>query len=73
VQWTWVLFIEETFEDGISPFPLYEKSAVKDWVANMTYTAGIGRHSEEEILEMTVSNLRKFSDILGTFLRCYVF
>lgn len=71
VQWTWVLFIEETFEDGISPFPLDEKSAVKDWVANMTYTAGIGRHSEEEILEMTVSNLRKFSDILGE--RQYIF
>ncbi|XP_060602044.1 failed axon connections homolog [Ruditapes philippinarum] len=71
VQWTWVLFIEETFQDGISPFPLDEKSAVKDWVANMTYTAGIGRHSEEEILEMTVSNLRKFSDILGE--RQYIF
>ncbi|XP_045169144.2 failed axon connections homolog [Mercenaria mercenaria] len=65
VQSAWVLFIDETFRDGISPFPMEEKSAVKKWVSNMTYTVGVGRHTKEEIHEMTVSNLRKFEDVLG--------
>ena len=65
VQSVWVLFIDETFQDGISPFPMKEKSSVKDWCANMTYTVGIGRHTEEEVHEMTAANLRTFSDILG--------
>jgi len=33
----------------------------------MTYQVGVGRHSDEEVQQMVVKDLRMFSEILGAY------
>lgn len=65
VQTTWYIFIDELFAERLTSFPVCQKRSIKEWVGNMTYTVGVGRHSNEEVQEMVVDNLRKFSTLLG--------
>lgn len=65
VQTAWCIYIDELFQEELTSFPVWQKKSIKEWVSNMTYTVGIGRHSNEEVQEMVVENLRQFSVLLG--------
>ena len=53
-------------------FPIF---AARNW-KNSAYGQGIGRHSEAEVIEMGLKDMRALSRFLGTilflFLSCYI-
>lgn len=61
----WVIFCDEMFSEGISVFPKALKPVIRKRAADMTYKVGVGRHSNAEVHEMMVHDLRQFSEILG--------
>lgn len=61
----WVIRYEDFFYDYTSIPSLY-KSIVRKRMAEITYTVGVGRHSDAEIDEMMKHDLMMLSEILGT-------
>ena len=60
----WVIRYEDFFYDYTSIPTLY-KSIVRKRMAEITYTVGVGRHSDAEIDEMMKHDLMMLSEILG--------
>ena len=71
VHTRWVIFITEMFKEGIAVFPSAFKSLIRKRATDMTYKVGIGRHSNSEVHELMVNDLRHFSQLLGKFLTTF--
>lgn len=56
------------FEEKIPSFTPSQRKLIEKWAAESTYAVGIGRHSNEEVKEMVVYNLRQFAVLLGQIL-----
>ncbi|KAH3710597.1 failed axon connections homolog [Dreissena polymorpha] len=66
VHTRWVIFSDEFFAMASTlPNIARLKKETKTRLKNMTYTVGIGRHSNEEIHRMMVNDIRMFAEILG--------
>jgi len=64
VRTRWVIYCDEMFR-MISCLRGYIKTALRRKVEAMTFTVGVGRHSNQEVHAMMVNDLRQFAAILG--------
>lgn len=66
VHTRWVIFTEEMFTEGLATFPKALKPLIRKKATGMTYAVGVGRHSNTEVHELMLHDLRQFSELLGT-------
>jgi len=51
----------------IATIPSFATPMIRNSAKKMTYQVGIGRHSDEEVQQMVVKDLRMFSEIIGAY------
>ena len=62
----WSIYIDDFYPDYTN-MPSFVKRTVVKRLKHMTYTVGVGRHSNEEVDEMYKHDLLILSELLGTF------
>ncbi|XP_045182296.2 failed axon connections homolog [Mercenaria mercenaria] len=65
VHTRWVIFTDDMFTEGIAVFSRALKPLIRKKAFDMTFKVGIGRHSNKEVHEMMVHDLRQFAELLG--------
>ncbi|XP_060592796.1 failed axon connections homolog [Ruditapes philippinarum] len=65
VHTRWVILTSEMFEEGLANFSSALKPLIRRKALDMTFKVGIGRHSNSEVHDLMVNDLRKFSQLLG--------
>ena len=65
VQSAWVIHLDELMRENLSSVPGYLKPLIRRSCRDMTYAVGVGRHSDSEVADMVVKDIRMVSAILG--------